>query len=138
MPSGGCLCEKLTYEYSAGDNDKKVLCHCLGCRKMTSSAFSTNVVVPAGNYQIKTGTPKEYTFNRGCEIHTISFCPDCGTTVSKTVDGLEKFKGLLIVEAGTLNDGEGFGSLKVDMELYTTQRAAWVSEIAGANQVETT
>ena len=104
---------------------------------MTSSAFSTNVVIPASTYTLH-GSPKHYTFVRGEEKHTTSFCGDCGTTVSKIVEGLEKFKDLVIVEAGTLNEGEGFESMKMDTELYVKSRAEWVRGIDGAKQVETT
>jgi hypothetical protein len=104
---------------------------------MTSSAFSTNVIIPSAAYTL-TGTPRLYTFVRGDEKHTTSFCDDCGTTVSKVVEGLDKFRDLVIVEAGTLDDGEGFDALEVGMELYAKNRAGWVRSIDGAVQVETT
>jgi hypothetical protein len=103
---------------------------------MTSSAFSTNIMIPISAFTITRGSPKTYTFVRGVEKHTISFCGDCGTTISKTLDGLEHLKGLMTVQAGTLNEDEGFGSMKVDMELYVKNRAEWVAEIDGAKQME--
>ncbi len=104
---------------------------------MTASAFSTNIVIPASSFTIN-GTPKHYTFVRGEEIHTTSFCGDCGTTVSKIVDGFEKFKGLVVVEAGTLDEGQGFEQMNVAAELYVSTRAPWLKEIEGAKQVDTT
>jgi hypothetical protein len=104
---------------------------------MTSSAFSTNVAIPASTYTL-TGSPKNYSFVRGDEKHTTSFCGECGTTVSKVIEGLDKFKDLVIVEAGTLDGGEGFDDMKMDAEFFVKSRAAWVKEIAGAKQVETT
>jgi hypothetical protein len=157
MPSGGCLCGNLKYEFVGDGGQKvefirksvclanhpltmypatKVLCHCPQCKKMTSSAFSTNIVIPASTFTIH-GSPKHYTFIRGEEKHTTSFCGDCGTTVSKVVDGFEKFKDLVVVQAGTLDEGQGFADIKVDAELYVSTRAGWVKEIAGAKQVET-
>ena len=103
---------------------------------MTSSAFSTNIIIPGSAYTL-TGAPKLYTFVRGDEKHTVSFCGECGTTVSKVVEGLGKFKGLVAVEAGTLDEGEGFDALEVAMELYVKNRAGWVRRIDGAVQVET-
>ncbi|KAH0564816.1 hypothetical protein GP486_001789 [Trichoglossum hirsutum] len=113
-----------------------VLCHCTECRKMTSSAFSTNVVIPVSEYTIH-GSPKNYTFTRGDEKHITSFCGECGTTISKIVEGIDKFKGLVVVQAGTLNEGEGLDNLKVDTELYVKNRADWVKQIDGATQVDT-
>jgi len=135
MGSGTCLCGNLKYEFS-GEGSQRVLCHCTQCRRMTSSAFSTNIVIPASAFTIH-GTPKNYTFVRGEEIHTTSFCGDCGTTISKIVDGFEKFKGLVVVQGGTLDEGQGFEKLKVDAELYVSNRADWLKEMEGAKQVET-
>ncbi|KAH0537564.1 hypothetical protein FGG08_005663 [Glutinoglossum americanum] len=115
----------------------EALCHCPECQKMTSSAFSTNIVVPSSAFTLLQGTPKTYTFVRGAEKHTTSFCGDCGTTISKVVEGFEKFKDVVIVEAGTLDEGQGFENFKIDAELYAKNRADWVKEIAGARQVET-
>jgi len=103
---------------------------------MTGSAFSTNVVVHDSKFTLH-GSPKHYTFVRGSETHTTSFCGECGTTVSKVVEGLDKFKGHVIVEAGTLNEDEGFNDLKVTTELYVKNRAGWLKGIEGAHEVET-
>jgi len=135
MGSGGCLCGNLKYEFTA-EGGQKVLCHCPQCKRMTASAFSTNIVIPASTLTIQ-GTPKHHTFVRGEEIHTTTFCGDCGTTISKIVDGFEKFKGLAVIQAGTLDEGQGFEKMKMDAELYVTTRADWLKEIEGAKQVET-
>src|SRR5262249_40516096 len=44
--SGGCLCGAVRYECSA-EPLGTAICHCTHCQKVSGSAFSVNVVVPA-------------------------------------------------------------------------------------------
>ena len=57
--------------------------------------------------------------------------------LDKLIPGFEKFKGLVVVQGGTLDEGQGFEKLKVDAELYVSNRAHWLKEMEGARQVET-
>lgn len=63
---------------------------------------------------------------------TIHFCETCGTKIYKegTADA---FKGLVIVQAGTLDEvegeegkGMGLGDVQVGAELYVKDRVKWV------------
>ena len=103
---------------------------------MTSSAYSTNIVVPASAFTVQ-GSPKHHTFTRGEEVHTTNFCGDCGTTISKVVGGAEFLKDLVVVMVGTIDDGQGFENMTVDTELYVSVRRGWQKEIEGAKQVQT-
>ncbi len=44
--SGGCLCGEVRYESNA-EPLGTAICHCTHCQKVSGSAFSVNVVVPA-------------------------------------------------------------------------------------------
>src|SRR6187551_1629262 len=44
--SGGCLCGAVRYECNA-EPFGTAICHCTHCQKVSGSAFSVNVVVPA-------------------------------------------------------------------------------------------
>jgi hypothetical protein len=60
MASGGCYCGAVRYEVS-GESGGSILCHCLDCRKITGSAYSTNAVYPEDGFKVTKGTPKQHT-----------------------------------------------------------------------------
>ncbi|OCK74281.1 hypothetical protein K432DRAFT_386903 [Lepidopterella palustris CBS 459.81] len=132
MAKGSCLCGKLTYEFT-GEPVKTVLCHCLQCRKLTSSAFTTNLLVPSSAVTI-TGEPKHYDFvqETGDKFKT-SFCGECSTLICKETDA-DGFQGLLILEAGSL-DG-GFEEFKPAAEIFVKHRTAWLGELNGLAQFQ--
>ncbi|RSL99797.1 hypothetical protein CDV31_012048 [Fusarium ambrosium] len=65
---------------------------------------------------------------------TLHFCPDCGTTMWKEASA-PQFKGVKIVQAGTLTDPTNFTG-KIDVELYAPERASWLAAVEGATQKE--
>ncbi|KAL8833995.1 MAG: hypothetical protein Q9170_003969 [Blastenia crenularia] len=87
MNSGSCLCGQCTVQITA-DPKLKALCHCLDCRKITGSTYSTNVLIPNDACTLVSGTPKQYTkgTNKGNQI-TSFFCGDCGTTIWRESTG---------------------------------------------------
>ena len=84
MYQGGCLCDGVRFEISAGIRDI-VFCHCSQCRKVQGSAFATNGVVGR----------EAFTILRGEELLTAYesspgkvkyFCRQCGSPImSKNV-----------------------------------------------------
>jgi hypothetical protein len=38
----------------------QALCHCLDCRKISGSAYSTNAVMPQDGFKLISGKPKEH------------------------------------------------------------------------------
>jgi hypothetical protein len=55
--TGGCQCGALRYEIT----QPPIIvctCHCTDCQRMTSSAFSMAVVLPAGAFRLVRGEPK--------------------------------------------------------------------------------
>ena len=63
------------------------------------------------------------------------FCGDCGSALCKNAHA-EAFKGLKIVFAGTLDDGEALEMAKPAGELWVKYRASWLDEIKGAGQMQ--
>jgi hypothetical protein len=38
----------------------QAICHCVTCRHVSGSVFTTNIVVPEGTFKITAGQPKTY------------------------------------------------------------------------------
>jgi hypothetical protein len=64
-----------------------------------------------------------------------SFCGDCGVNISKTGDH-EAFKGVVIVQAGTLDNEDGIEQAAPAAELYVSNRVSWVAEVVGVVQIQ--
>merc|ERR1712032_1072585 len=57
MAQGGCMCGNVRYTVE-GDPVMKALCHCVDCRKITGSTYSTNSIYPEGGFKVTQGTPR--------------------------------------------------------------------------------
>jgi hypothetical protein len=53
---GGCRCGRIRFRLNAPPLVTAV-CHCRGCQKMTASAFSTTLTMPADALEITAGDP---------------------------------------------------------------------------------
>ena len=77
---GACHCRSITYEAEV-DPDEVEICHCTDCQPLSASAFRVVVPVPAKDFRILTGTPKNYTQTaESGRKRWMGFCPECGTT----------------------------------------------------------
>ncbi|OAL17444.1 hypothetical protein AYO22_11667 [Fonsecaea multimorphosa] len=118
MPTGGCLCGELKYEYT-GEPVMKAICHCITCRHVSGSVFTTNIVVPEGNFKITAGAPKTYaTTQDSGMILTYSFCANCGCVINKVGDA-EGFRGVVLIVAGSLDDTSGVETAEPGVEFYS-------------------
>jgi hypothetical protein len=113
----------------------KALCHCLYCRKITGSTYSTNIALPNDAVVVDAGSPKTVPFKdpSGNVILTNYFCGDCGTTLFQ--DG-PAFPGMKLVKAGIMDDIAALGEAKPGLELYTKTKVSWVANVDGAVQKE--
>jgi hypothetical protein len=110
------------------------MCHCLECRKISSSAFTLNLTVHKDNIKIE-GVSKHYPFKQELGDNFItSFCGECGTSVCMTTD-LKGFEDYIIVFGGTLDEGFDANS-KPEVEFFTKHRANFLSGLDGVAQVE--
>ncbi|KAH6633291.1 Mss4-like protein [Boeremia exigua] len=131
MVAGGCMCGNVRYE-AGGESGASILCHCLDCRKIGGSTYSTNGVYEADQFKITKGTPKQHKkiADGGNEMIS-NFCGDCGSTMWR--EGAT-FPGKRIVKMGTLDDTDIVDNLTINAELYSGNRPKWVNAQEGADQ----
>lgn len=127
------MCKNIAYEVQ-GESGGSILCHCLDCRKIGGSTYSSNLVFEGEGFKVTKGTPKEHkkTADSGKPI-TSFFCPDCGSTMWR--EG-ESFGTKKIIKAGTLDDTKLLDNFAAQAELYTSVRPKWVGAQEGAAQKE--
>ena len=153
MPSGGCLCGNVQYNYT-GEPALKVtlvfgmcglladsvilqaVCHCITCRHMSGSVFTTNIAIPKDKFNITKGVPKMYDtiHDSGMNLKYF-FCANCGCTISKVADG-DGFQNVVLVQAGSLNDEPGIEAANPEVEFYISKRAKWLSALEGKGQMQ--
>ncbi|KAF2272500.1 DUF636 domain protein [Westerdykella ornata] len=134
MVGASCLCGAVRIQFS-DEVLAKVLCHCLDCRKISGSTYSTNILVPGTNFSIASGTPKQFTkkVDSGKDF-TSFFCGDCGSTLWR--EG-ESFGDGKVIKVGTVDDVDALGKARPETELFARSRVEWVREVEGAVQKET-
>lgn len=66
---------------------------------------------------------------------TLYFCGNCGRTLYKVGDA-EEFKGVIIVQAGSVDEGRAIESVKPGAELWVKQRVPFLSPVEGAGQLQ--
>ena len=118
--SGGCLCGAVRYQIDAPVTTLRA-CHCLNCQKHTGGAGSVNAVVPADQFKLTKGEPKQYDDANTRSGRTLSrfFCGTCGSPLfSKRNPDI----GVRIVRAGTLDDSSG---LKIVSNIWTSTARPW-------------
>lgn len=123
MRFASCRCGAVTVRCE-GEPVRISVCHCLECKRRTGSAFSAQARFPTNHVTID-GVTK--TFERVADSGrkaTYSFCPDCGSTVAYTNEGLE---GLVAVPVGAFAD-PNFPAPR--FSVYEHRKHAWV-EILG-------
>jgi len=98
--------------------------------------------VPASSFSIVAGAEKLKKFSFRHESGTtisLNFCPDCASVLYKEADD-ESHMGKVVVQAGTLDAGNGSGmvveDVKVKAELWVGHRVPWVRESEGVAQLE--
>jgi hypothetical protein len=118
--SGGCLCGAMRYECSAQPLGTAI-CHCTHCQKVSGSAFSVNVVVPAPSLTWQGQSLASYA-DKGESGKPVSrkFCRNCGSSLAIETEALP---GAIIIKAGTLDDKSW---LKPNYHLWTNSAQPWV------------
>ncbi|KAJ5325315.1 uncharacterized protein N7506_008417 [Penicillium brevicompactum] len=131
MPAGSCLCGNLKYEFTS-EPVTKATCHCLSCRKISGSTNTLNLLLPEDKLQVTRGSPTKHTSMHESGLNlTVHFCNECGCAIYKTH---EKFPGMVVVLAGTLDGPHGLEESKPEAELYAQHRVAWLPDFTWADQ----
>ncbi|AJD39632.1 GFA family protein [Rhizobium sp. SEMIA 4085] len=87
---GGCRCGRVRLKISA----KPLLtmaCHCTGCQKMSSSAYSLSAAIPAEGFEVTRGEPVIGGLH-GVTRHY--FCPHCMSWMFTRPEGMDWFVNL--------------------------------------------
>lgn len=143
--------------------DGQVFCHCLKCRKFSSSTHTTFLFLPRSDFQLDVGssasngattnghsTKQDARLSNFTALHesgmnlTFHFCARCGTYIYKETDAEEQ-NDMVLVAAGTLDGaatgggkGKGMGleDVRIDKEFYVKDRLDWMKPLDGALQCE--
>jgi len=118
---GGCLCGEIKYEIDAQLN-RFYFCHCEQCRKLTGSAFASNIQAQ----------PTEITWIRGMDnvtrfdypgkgSYTRVFCTKCGSSLPF----INERGNTLYIPAGSLDSDPG---ILPDTNIFWDDRASWIEE----------
>ena len=97
ISTGRCLCGAVRYEFD-GDAEEVIHCHCNSCRRHTSSAVATFVMVQFATLRFTRGKPKEFRSSPGVRR---SFCADCGSPIAYQSDRRPEIIDLYV---GTLDE----------------------------------
>ncbi|KAK7181789.1 hypothetical protein DPSP01_012532 [Paraphaeosphaeria sporulosa] len=134
MTKGGCLCGKIVYEI-LDEPVKTVLCHCINCKRMTGSSYSTNISVRSSSLRF-VGSPRKFLLKSGQgPVFTVSFCDTCSSTLWKESES-EGYKGYTIVQAGTL--AQGLDRYPPEGEIFVRERVMWMGQMENVEQFEGT
>lgn len=79
MYQGSCLCGQIRFEIN-GTIRNIVYCHCSQCRKAQGSAFATNGIVTATDFQLSSGKD-QLTGYESSPGQTKYFCQVCGSPI---------------------------------------------------------
>ncbi|PBB89425.1 aldehyde-activating protein [Mesorhizobium sp. WSM3864] len=117
---GGCRCGRVRLRISA----KPLLtmaCHCTGCQKMSSSAYSLSAAIPADGFEITKGEPVIGGLH-GASKHY--FCGYCMSWMFTRPEGLDWFVNL---RPTMLDDPAWFTPF---VETWTSEKLPWVETLA--------
>jgi hypothetical protein len=119
---GGCVCGAVRYR-TYGEPQICQVCHCRFCQRRTGSAFATVAYFDDHNVTVLQGQLREYE-HRSDETGRwlrFKFCPQCGTTVTHTV---QIRPGLRAIAIGTLDDPAWPA---IERHIWVQSKRAWVS-----------
>ena len=93
-------------------------CHCTGCQRMTGSAFSLTVLVPADGFAVTKGEPVIGGLHGEANHH---FCPYCLSWIFSRPQWRE---GFINLRATMLDDTSWFSPF---LETWTSEKLAWAT-----------
>ncbi|MGO6815544.1 GFA family protein [Rhizobium leguminosarum] len=112
---GGCRCGRVRLKISAPPL-LTMACHCTGCQKMTSSAYSLSAAIPSEGFEVTQGEPVIGGLH-GVTKHY--FCPHCMSWMFTRPEGMNWFVNL---RATMLDDPNWF---KPFIETWTSEKLSF-------------
>lgn len=121
MPQqGGCRCGRIRIRIGKPPL-LTMACHCTGCQKMSSSAYSLSAAIPAEAFEVIEGEPVIGGLH-GAARHY--FCGYCMTWMFTRPDGIDFFVNL---RPTMLDDPKWFSPL---IETWTSEKLPWATTAA--------
>ncbi len=114
---GGCRCGATRIRVTAPPLLASA-CHCTGCQRMTASAFSLSLAVPAQGFAVTAGEPVIGGLH-GATRHY--FCPRCKSWMFTRPEGLDDFVNL---RASMLDEHAWFRPF---VEFWTQEKLPWAA-----------
>lgn len=89
--AGGCRCGQVRLKVTAAPLIS-MACHCAGCQKMSASAYSMTLMIPAAGLEVTAGEP--VIGGEQVEFSGHTFCPFCKTWLFTRADPTGQFVNL--------------------------------------------
>ncbi|WP_048307879.1 GFA family protein [Halomonas sp. PR-M31] len=113
--NGGCRCGQTRLQVSAPPLLTSV-CHCIGCQRMTASAFSLSLSIPSEGFAVTAGEPVIGGLH-GATRHY--FCPHCMSWMFTRPEGMDQFVN---VRSSMLDE---YGWFVPFVEFWTQEGLPW-------------
>ncbi len=123
---GGCRCGQVRFKMNAAPIITGA-CHCTGCQRMSSSAYSLSAAIPAERFEITQGEPVVGGLH-GATKHY--FCPHCMSWMFTRPEGFDWFVN---IRSTMLDDTSGLAPF---METWRAEGFAW-AKTGAAHSYET-
>jgi len=117
MYKGGCLCGSVRF-FITGPIRNIVYCHCSRCRKAQGSAFATNGIVAADDFELTKGA-QNLTSYSSMPGRAKLFCRTCGSPILSRNDA---DPDVVRVRIGTI---ESDISERPSAHIFATSKANW-------------
>jgi len=114
---GACRCGRVQIKITAPPL-LAMACHCTGCQRMTSSAFSLSVAIPVAGFSVVAGDPVIGGLH-GASRHY--FCGYCMSWMFTKPEGLD---GFVNVRSTLLEQGRDLAPF---FETWTSEKLPWVT-----------
>lgn len=118
--AGQCRCGQVRFEVRSAPLIT-MACHCTGCQRMTSSAFSLSTLYPSNTFKVTSGAPVIGGLHG--ETHHF-FCPHCMSWLFTRPVGMDDFVN---VRATMMDDAQLFSPFA---ETYTNEMLPWAKTTA--------
>jgi hypothetical protein len=114
---GGCRCGRVRLKISAPPL-LTMACHCTGCQKMSSSAYSLSAAIPSQGFEVTSGEPVIGGLHGAAKHY---FCGYCMTWMFTRPDGIDFFVNL---RPTMLDDPKWFSPY---IETWTSEKLPWAT-----------
>ncbi len=127
--TGSCLCKRVKYSIEA-ELEEFYLCHCEQCRKITGSAFASNIQAKPTEIEWLSGAQYVRRFDYpGDRFFTKVFCCECGSGLPF----LNKSGKKLFIPAGSLDCEPG---INPGHNIFWGDRSSWYETGVSARRSE--